>query len=467
MRRTRFMSALFLAWAISFFFVQEFRDGLQLVFAGDFSSWQRLERAIAFSPQQEQLWLRQAEQQRDARTFAFLALHSQEPAAVPARAEQATALDPQLNWIYFTLAMPYRPNEPLRRKAIERLRAWDPQGAASYLAEGQLLYDQQKLNRYLGTQPAALEPLAKETAWLQAMDGAFSAPHYSVYHPQRFALERSWLHERGQDRPLRVVLYVAAYPIPNLLCVRQYADVVVHKYGKEAAAGGRLDEAARHYWKVAHMGQRMQLSGASLIERLIGIALQNIAGEQLIPLLQRQGRKDEASSFELHLAALKQYTRSVSGKDPLAQSTNYFWSALMVTIFAALVFAFSGLTLLCVLYVNAKRWIRPTVRGRLYQILTVGENYAPILLFLACLGSFLSYYPYSRNFQHYMTVTGDFQDLEPLVMNVLPSLIVLPGQFSLPPGNPFLPYAWYALAGLVIVAVGMLLAGRQPAQPDA
>lgn len=69
MRQTRFMSLLFLVWSIGFFFVPEFRQGLQLpvlLFTfGESLPAEVLDKAT-----------RAAKQKGDARTLAFAALHA-------------------------------------------------------------------------------------------------------------------------------------------------------------------------------------------------------------------------------------------------------------------------------------------------------------------------------------------------------------------------------------------------------
>ena len=92
-------------------------------------------------------------------------------------------------------------------------------------------------------------------------------------------------------------------------------------------------------------------------------------------------------------------------------------------------------------------------KAGLYNFVTVAENYLPVLLFFACLGLYLTYYPYAQNFHQYMTRAGQTHDLEPLFQNILPSLGLLPEEAALPIGNPLIPYAWYATAGVVLVVL--------------
>jgi hypothetical protein len=119
---------------------------------------------------------------------------------------------------------------------------------------------------------------------------------------------------------------------------------------------------------------------------------------------------------------------------------------------------FGGLTLLCVAYVNLKQWIRREKRGRIYQLMTVAENYLPVLLFLSCAALYLTYRPYATNFHYYLTATGQITGLEPFFTNVFPNPIVLPRAYYLPVEEPFGVYVWWAL-GFGLAAV--IIAGVQ------
>src|ERR1051326_3143366 len=108
------------------------------------------------------------------------------------------------------------------------------------------------------------------------MQKAFAAPRYHSYNVERFQLDREVLTGRGEATPLRMLLLVASSPIPNLLNIRQYGELLTRKVGKDAENAGKLDDAIAQYWMVAHFGERMQLEPGSRIEELIGIAIQRI-----------------------------------------------------------------------------------------------------------------------------------------------------------------------------------------------
>jgi hypothetical protein len=461
MRKTRFMSLFFLVLAIAFFLLPEFREGLRMsplsIAPSNFE--QALLRRGALDTAMLERAARTAEQQRDARTLAFVALHAGDAQERVRCADQAVAIDPKLTWVYYSLVLQHR-KEPVAQKWLAQLQAWDPDNAMPYLHQAASLFEERNLP--YTSLPKALEQLAQQADWRQLMEKAFAAPRYDTYMQRRFDLERAWLTERGEARPIAVVLSVAAYPIPNLLNIRTYANLLVNKLGKEAEAAGRTDEALRYYWTAAHFGERMQLQGATLIEKLIATVLQKMAYEKLAPLLRKAGRADEALTVEYANSGLQQFRETMGGKDPLAQSVNYGWAALLFHISGGLVVVFGVLTVLCLVYVNAKRWVRPEKKGRLYRFFTTAENYVPILFFLACVGFNVACYPYWRNLQHYMTASGGTHNFEPLFYNTLP-FPVLPGQAQLPLGNPFVPYVWYALAGIAVVALVEILIRRRSA----
>jgi len=462
MRKTRFMTLLFLVWSVAFFFVPEFRQGLYESVLGwsttDAYKW--LMRAGRLPEKTLEEAARKAEQQRDARTLAFVAQHPPGSGEEGFRlAKEAVAIDPQYTWIYpkviFNVDFVAPRFAEERMQMISRLEAWDPDNAFGYCLEASAL-QAQWMRQGKGVSPLNLDDWAKQTEWRQAMEKAYAAPRYDSYMQRRYDLDRSWLREHGLNKPPTLLLIVASYPIPNLLGIRTYGMLLLKKLGKEAEDAGHLPQAMGYYWTVAHMGERMQLYGNSLIEELIGGALQIEAYQRLIPALRKAGKTDEAATLEYALHQVQQNVNREWGKDPLAQSASYNWGVLMVALSSGLVVAFTLLTATTLIYVNAKRWVRPEIKGKIYQLLTVGENYMPVLLMLACLAFYLSYYPYAANFHHYTTATGDIRNLEPLFYNAIPSFDGPPGQIALPIGNPFRPYAWYAVVGLILAVLAAI-----------
>lgn len=455
MRKMRFMSLLFLVWSLAFFLLPDFRESVQVPFMA--WRWQSLLRLGALDSNTLDTIARDGAAKHDAQALAFVALHSPDNKESARLADQAVKLDPQLTWIYYSMVSrnrynvaPGSPENPEVDRWIAKLEAWDRGNGLPYLLEGEQIRYRKGTN---WPAPEDLAGLAEQTEWRDAMSRAFAGPHYQSYARRRFEFERDLLRRYKLDRPATVLLSFISYPIPDLLNIRAYGTLLIEKFGHEAETAGHLPEAAAAYWTAAHFGEQMQLNGPTLLEKHIGADLQNLAYEPLVPLLGRMGRTHEASTVEYARQQLLQQLEVLHGKDPLARGSNYYWAALPVYLFAGLVIVFAVPTVLIVGYRNAKRWAQPEKRGGLYQMLSVAETYAPALLFFACVGLYLSYYPYAQNFHHDMSASGTIHDFEPLFFNALPNLLGPPGGVGLPFKNPLRPYIWYALIGLGLVVV--------------
>ena len=460
MRRTRFISLLFLVLSLAFFGLREFRQGLIAPLAGmvDVGG---LGMAGRISIAELNDLAHQAEERGDGQSLAFAALHLpiHDDAKIRKLADLAVERDPSLIWIYHHLAFRFV-SEWYRAEVAEGVRtwatqltAWDPENAAPYLLQAELVR-QQRASLWppgRGTDPAYLEGLVDETDWRAAMESAFTKPRYDFYSGRRFELERHVMRQQGWDHPATMLVHAREWPIPDLFNISDYANLLVHKLGGDAEAAGRIDDALAQDWKVAHFGECLRLGGRSQTEQLAGDAVRSRGYKRLIPLLKKIGRQAEAGTLDYGLAQLRQERDVLTGKVPLARSSNYNWSVFLLNVFAGLVVIFLALTLLCVLYVNVKRSYRVQKRGTLWEIMTVGENYMPLLFFVACLGLYVTYYPYAQNFSYYMTAQGPVENFEPLFYNVLPSYSLPTAPTQLELQNPFGGYAQWALTGILAV----------------
>ena len=390
--------------------------------------------------------------------MAFAAVNIPDGTEALRLADQAVGLSPQLTWIYALVYSKVRWQRPdlaaRREEIIHRLEAWDPDNATPYLLEA---------SEIAGSRGAAFpaffqfDRLASESAWCAAMAKAFAAPRYDSYFPRWFDLSRAWLREHGRATP-NSLIYESLTAGGGFGAVGQassYADVLDKELGKKAEQAGRTNEALADYWSVAHMGERLQVQGSGSWEQTLGGKTRIDAYERLVPLLRSAGRAEEAATLSNTMSQLRRQQDVYRGKDAFALSTNLMWTGLLVRDFGRLLTVSVLALLLSVLYL-LEQWARPGTRLRLYRLAVVGVHYLPAVLFLACLGFYLGYYPYAANFHHYMAATGEVRDVEPLLWNVLPSGISPLGNSSAALGSPFWPYAAYALAGLVVaVLVGI------------
>lgn len=453
-RKTRFMSLAFLMLSLAFFFVPDFREALGVGLGPmrySQSNW--FDEAATLSPSTLQRLTEVAIADSDALTLGFVALQHPDAKEQERLAEMAIDLDSELTWLLYALH-PISREDAIAQDWFQRLQEWEPGNAAIFAIEGTwhlVKIDSPVRN---SKDPAVLQTLSQATEWRAAMSRAYSSPNFDNYHDRLFNLLRAVMLRHHLENPAILVAHMAYAPMPNLLNSRAYAIFVVFKLGKDAERAGRRQEALRHYRSVLDYGQRMRSGTSILIGKLIGQAVMKISAEEFDPLLRRMNRADEADSLKLRMAEFRRYPLY----SPLGKTSNALWNSVLMILLASLVVIFGAFSLLSVGYVNAKRWIRPDVRGKLFELLTVSENYAPVLFFGSSLALYFVYYPYAVNFRHYLTVTEDIGDFEPLFHNLLPTLALSQRYWNpISPGNPFAPYIFYALFGLLIAVGAMFL----------
>ena len=481
MRRTRFMSLFFLALSVAFFCVQDFRWALQFPLLEYFflKGGQAALAPLGPSARQLEALRQRAEKNGDAQQLAFAAMHwpSDKREESFRLAEQAVARDPRLTWIYYPAAGRYA--DQWREAAVaERLRPWvakleafDPDNALPSLFRAELLRETTKdwrdRSRVASSDKAVWWPfLLAQTEWRAAMERAFQQPRFDEYSVRRFNLERTVLRQVGWENPSTMLRYVAGYSVPNLLNIRQFAEFQTEYVAAQAQRAGRHNEALAAYLRTAAFGRRLREGAATLMEGLVGSVVEAMGTKPWPDALRKAGRIEEAALADLQLSYLRRGA-GVYARELLLQSSTSYWAGLLLHIFEFTVILFGLLTLACIIYVNAKRWVRPRVRGRLYQAVTVAENYLPILLFFGCLGVYLVYSPYAYNFRHYMATKAEIHQLEPFSYNTYPGAGFVPGFLTLPVERPFADYGFWALAALVVVALLAAYEERQVRKQEA
>lgn len=468
MRRTRFISLLFLMLSLAFFAEPEFRQVLLSPLAG-ISDGGEGPTPGGISHANLHSLARRAEEGGDMRSLAFVALHlpDGDDAKIRRFADLAVSRDSSLTWIYFHLAYRYAPRWQSREVAEEmlawntRLAAWDPENAAPELLRAELIRHGRAASwpRSRGKEAAFLDELSKEAGWRAAMERAFSMPRYDSYSPRRFELERRVLRSEHWDNPATMILYAEEWPVPDLLNILDYANLLERKLGAEAEGAGRINDALAQYWTVAHFGEALRLGGRTTLEQLAGDTLQGGSYKRLIPILEKRDGHAEASTLEYALARLSEEKVVVTGSTPFVRTYNYNWSVLLINTCIPLVMVFLVLTLTCVIYVNVKRYIRVEKHGKLWQLMTVGENYMPLLLFAPCVALYITYFPYAKNFSYYMTAQGPIENFDLLFYNSLPSYALPAGPAQLLPEDPFHGYVFGALAA-TLFSVLLAVAGQ-------
>jgi hypothetical protein len=468
MRRTRFISWLFLMLSLAFFLEPEFRQALLAPLAG-ISEVGGIPTPGRISDAKLHALARRAEERNDTLSLAFVAFHlpATDDAKIRRFADLAVSRDSSLTWIYLHLAYRYASRWQSADVAEEmrvwdtQLAAWDPENATPELLRAELMRQGGAATRPYrhDGEAASLVGLSKETDWRAAMERAFAKPRYDFYSVRRFELERRVLRDQHWDYPATMILYAEEWPVTDLFNIIDYANLLQRKLGPDAEGAGRIKEALAQYWTVAHFGERMRMGGRTQLEQLTGDTVQRGSYERLIPLLQKQGEHAEAATLAYDVARLRDESDAMTGRMPFGGTYNYHWSVLLINTCATLAMVFLLLTLLCVIYVNVKRRLRVEKRGKLWEVMTVGENYMPLLLFVPCVALYITYFPYAKNFSYYMTAHGHIENIDLLLYNSLPSYALPTRPAQLPLEDPFHGYVFGALAA-ILVSVLLALGGQ-------
>lgn len=462
MRRTRYMSWLFLALSVGFFFMQDFRWALALPFTqysierGDFSAIDRI------GPDNIRKLADRARASGDADGLAFAALNWPDADAAKSLelAQAAVIKDPAKGWLYYHIAKRYlnEQDSPALNSLAKNAVDFDDQNAVTYLLLAEIIRHRDKsfpwsLAKDRATDRYPTEKLADKKDWMTTMDAAFNSARYDTYTIQRFLLERKVLEREGWARPAVMLLLAAERPLPNLINVRDYAHYRMQLAQDGNKDGKHNDQVMHAGYVVYHYGQLMENNAATTIEELIGRAVQDIAYQPLHDSLRTAKLEDEV--IALNLANQRAHLANAAYRDVLNRRSNSLWTGVVIMVCATLTAVFALLTLICFGYVNAKRWIRPDKQGRLFHILTMAENYVPILLFLSSYTTFMFFVPYASNFRTYMTAEGDMKSIEPLFRNIYPLVGVDP--YEAVPLHPFSGYLYWVVVCFVAVGGAMVL----------
>ena len=368
--------AAFLCLAIAggLFFLPEMRQGVGTTIA----AWQDIRRPAA---EWEEMG-REAERRGDAQGMAFAAMRLPGDEGV-GLAERAVARDPGLTWaLYFVErrgAQSFRPRP--HPELLQRVERWDAENAVPYLAEAQ------------ETSPASLSPpLRRDPRWRPLMDRAFAAPRFDDYITRRVELDREVMRRWQRANPVDALTTLLSLPFPSLKDLQDYSALRLAE-GAEAERAGNWEQAASHYWVLAHFGQRMRLGGETDLEQAEAAHLQKVAFQRLEPVLLRLGRTQEAqaAAYEAQMPAP---VRAIS----LMQFETLRSSAWLVHGAALLV-----LLSLLALGAALAGWIAGWRRSRWVQAVL---RCAPPLVLAGCVLLAAAYYPYARIFSAYLNAPG-------------------------------------------------------------
>ena len=419
-------------------------------------------KARAFSDQALRRIEQSGDQQKYARTLAFVALHSSDDREAVRAAEKAMALDPRLTWLsarvsHATYLVPGHDPHPW----IERLKAWDPGNGFAYLLEASANIHgdwEARWAKYNAATSQLRTALAAEPAWRTPMEKAFAAERIDLYASEQFTLDRQVLEEQGLDRPDMLLAAASSRQIPELLAIKIYEDIQLNDVGKSAEGAGHTEEALRAYWTVARFGERLQ-SDSSYIMQLFSVRLREDAYQRMLPLLRREGRAAEAAALEAALSVLPALDPAKQWRHKTALEAAAGRSARIVAVAGFFLFVFGSAT---AVWMISAVWLRRRPnRSRGLNRVASALSFAPVVLFLAGLTLLVAYYPYARPIGQFASQKELNREYEPFFVNLYNFM-----SFGLTTDVWLARMFWPAVWCAVVAFGGALLLWRVARRPD-
>jgi len=387
------------AVALLFFLVPVFRQALGV----SLTAWKSFFSVKAREPQPSLRELaQQAEEARDAKALAFVAVRLWDEHESARLADEAVQLDPKLTWVYGIVASQHA-ELPEVDRWVNRLEQWDPENAFPHLIAADRIEIVHILRRDLSWRNT------EDAAWNEAMAAAFKAAKLDDYLAREVELDGDVVRHRHFFVPLVVLAGLERVGLPSYSAwhclIYSHSRVTL---AQDLEAKGDLKHASEGYWTVARFGQLLEFQGHA--ER-VGAEIQAKAYQQLQALSEKAGNYDQTTLFS-YLAQQSQQRSSSSGAG-LAWLRFSRGNAWAVQSSGLLVLAFGLLILVWGLYAVARRWLMPTKLAGGSPGMMVAGLVGAIGFCVSCITLYVSYRPYAEIFNRFI-LYGDTPQLESL-----------------------------------------------------
>ena len=399
-KRSRMFTAAVLAVAALLLILPEGREAIRTVRA----SWQEYRQSDSDARTLEKLAAR-AEKANDANTLAFVALSTPDPKRAEALTERAVAIDPQLFWVYGSKNHSWPNFEPPKAEWLARLQAADPDNAVPYLLEAYAVAGQHVRRLYEHGTPkdADFEIAEGDSKWMALMERAYSAPRYDSYFEKHCQLTRVvWSQEKNLT-PMTVLSGLWSHAIPNLLNVRNFADVKIHE-AQKARTAGDWKRAGSLLDEVDTFGMRMRDGSGTNIEKVIGWSVSRRASKEMTVLYSSLGRSEDARRATLRIQQIDASFQALRpGHDSAdhARVQSFRRAAMLVQGFGtlAVIAGFAALAGVLMLELWPRR-IR-NAHAIWWRAICLTSDYAPIILLASCGAFLISFLPFQHAFEEY------------------------------------------------------------------
>ena len=410
-RTPRWVTALLLLACVGMVLVPEVREAVGSVVG----AWRMFaSQRYLPTPRSIEHFRKEASRTQDPQLLAFTAMLSNDQKERHELADTAVRLDPSLIWIYYEIYQDSSADDGAALEAKKRLQKWDSDNAVPWVAIADAISAETRNASVKGGHGYdtswAQQQLEQNPAWMEAMDRAFDAPRYDAYTGRVFDLYRTVAQRYKFRDPATALNLLNMSAIPNLMDIRMYRTAQFDRAAVAERAGNRA-EAARLYWRVAVFGEEMRGAGQSVIERLIGVALQKDSYGKLQPLLNSAANAGEASLIRRELQTMEASVNQLRFDIPGWQFRKR-WTSLTLHALTAIVFLL-GVTILFALGFLVFKPGRPHAKGGGISCLII--DYGPVLLVLSLVALAATYYPVSRTYDLYLSAQGTISDLPGLL----------------------------------------------------
>ena len=367
---------------------------------------------------------REARTNHDPQLLAFLSLALSYDAGHFQLADEAIRRDPSLTWIDYSEAW-WNYQDPdrgrfLSDERIERLQKFDPQNGAPYLLTAEVSSHPVKSAYYDNLHRSALNDteswelqVARDPAWLAAMDRVFSAPEFHDYSATQLALVRQVSERyRLSAQDVTDALFPDFWDYSN---IKAYSRFLTER-GDEAARNRKWAAAVQDYEKIEKFAEKCAKEEES------GGWFAADIGSKVAPKLQA-ALEASGQTTEAQIAAAQsaQWSETITARrlkirqrapfswrgpfDPWDGSAPSPWlrvegAGFLINLAVLFILAAFPLTMAALFSAGSAASFSRRILGRFYRVVCWAADAAPILLLCSFALLLVAYYPYASRLQN-------------------------------------------------------------------
>lgn len=357
----------------------------------------------------------QARTNRDPQLLAFLSLALSYKAERYSLADEAILRDPSLTWIDYYAAWWFwndtNRDHFLSNERIARLQAFDPQNAMPLLLSAMAISHPARAHSDTShnnpEEPAWEREVVKNPAWIAAMERAFSAPQYHEYVAQPVDLVRQVCDRYHVSDPdiLSYAFFSYGPMLETSMDIEAYSRFLVRS-GEEAAARKDWPHAIEDYKNVEQFSDRIPKQDE--YRRWFAAKIGGKAAKKLELALEATNRPKEAqiaaakaASWDRVTAEFQSHLQQISwGERQQRPWSKAERAGLVINLAVGLIAIVLPLTVTVFLCVALASSYSRRILGRLYRLVCLAADVAPIVLVFSLALLFFTYHPYAHSFQN-------------------------------------------------------------------